>query len=352
MKIRLIGDTKIIMSNPNGSHNYFGWPTVVRLQNGEIAVGASGYRVEHICPFGKAVLMFSKDEGESYSEPVAVIDTVLDDRDVGLTPFGESGLIFTSFTNPNEFQRENMPQTQECFDCVNAVTPEEEAKVLGVTMKISNDCGKSFGELYRPPVSSPHGPTVLNDGTILWVGRVLGSHNGLQAHILNPENGEAQLVGKIDVSPFDHLNFYEPHAIQLPNGRIICHMRVENDEETIFTLFQSVSDDNGRTWSPVRQIITDTSGAPAHLYMHSSGVLITAYSHRAYPYGIRVCISEDGGESWGEEFTLFENIYSDDLGYPSTVELSDGSLLTVFYARESTEDYPAVIMQQKWAIEK
>ena len=350
MNIRLIEDMKIIMSNPDGDHGYFGWPTVVRLQNGDILVGASGYRVEHRCPFGKAVLVRSSDNGETYSEPVAVIDTVLDDRDVGLTVFGDSGLIVTSFTNPNEFQRENMPQTQECFDCVNAVTPEEEAKVVGVTMKISNDMGRTFGKLYRPPISSPHGPTVLNDGTILWVGRKLGSHNGLQVYRVNPENGETEYVSSIDVSPFDHLNFYEPHAVQLADGRIICHMRVENAEETIFTLYQTVSFDNGKTWSAVRQILKDNSGAPSHLFVHSSGVLISAFSRRTMPCGIRLVMSEDMGETWSEEFSLYENHETDDLGYPATTELPDGTLLTVFYARDN-EEVPAVIRQQKWKIE-
>ena len=113
MKIRRIGQKKTVMSNEKGSRPYFAWPTVARLQDGRILVGASGYRVEHICPFGKGVIAFSNDEGESYGEIIPVIDTVLDDRDVGLTVFGDKGLIVTSFNNTLEFQRENMPQTKE-----------------------------------------------------------------------------------------------------------------------------------------------------------------------------------------------------------------------------------------------
>ena len=99
MKIKKIGGVQTVMSNPDSHHGYFAWPTVAKLQNGRICVGASGYRVEHICPFGKGVLAFSDDNGETYSKPVPVFDTVLDDRDVGLTVFGKSGLIATSFKN-------------------------------------------------------------------------------------------------------------------------------------------------------------------------------------------------------------------------------------------------------------
>ena len=81
MKVQLIGEPKIILSNPNSTHNYFAWPTVDRLRDGRIAVAASGFRLEHICPMGKAVIAFSADEGESYTPPIPVIDTTLDDRD-------------------------------------------------------------------------------------------------------------------------------------------------------------------------------------------------------------------------------------------------------------------------------
>ncbi|MEE1283515.1 MAG: sialidase family protein, partial [Acutalibacteraceae bacterium] len=197
MDIRLIGSQQIVMTNNESHHAYFAWPTIAKLQNGRICVGASGYRVEHICPFGKGVLAFSDDNGETYSKPVPVFDTVLDDRDVGLTVFGESGLIATTFNNTLEFQRENMPQTQECFDYINSVSAEDEAEALGISFRISNDCGESFGPIYKSPVSSPHGPTVLNDGTILWVGRRLGIHNHIEAHVVNTETGEMTLRGEL-----------------------------------------------------------------------------------------------------------------------------------------------------------
>ena len=41
MKINLIGNPQIIMSNPNSKHNYFGWPTVAKLQDGTITPDAN-----------------------------------------------------------------------------------------------------------------------------------------------------------------------------------------------------------------------------------------------------------------------------------------------------------------------
>ena len=104
MKIEKIGPPKIIMDNPESQHRYFGWPSVARLQNGKIAAVASGYRRRHVCPFGKAVIAYSEDEGETYTRPAAVIDTPLDDRDADITTFGDKGVVITSFNNTREFQ--------------------------------------------------------------------------------------------------------------------------------------------------------------------------------------------------------------------------------------------------------
>ena len=90
---------RTVISNPLGRHCYFGWPTVARLKDGRLAVAASGYRISHLCPFGKSVISFSEDEGKTWSIPSVVFNTQLDDRDSGVVPFGESGLMVTSFNN-------------------------------------------------------------------------------------------------------------------------------------------------------------------------------------------------------------------------------------------------------------
>jgi Neuraminidase (sialidase) len=87
--------------------------------------------------------------------------------------------------------------------------------------------------------------------------------------------------------------------------------------------------------------------------MHSSGTLISTFSHRKKPYGIWAIFSEDNGETWNDEFILHHGYDTDDLGYPSTIELDNGDLITAFYTRKSDYDCdPAIIMQQKWSIEK
>ena len=94
MKVILDGTPQVIMSNPASRHNYFAWPSVARLQNGRIAVVASGFRLVHVCPFGKAVISYSEDEGRTYTFPAPVIDTPLDDRDAGILAFAGGTMLY------------------------------------------------------------------------------------------------------------------------------------------------------------------------------------------------------------------------------------------------------------------
>ena len=355
MKIELIGKPKTIMSNPYSRHGYFAWPTAKILQDGKIAVGASGFRFEHICPFGKAVISYSFDGGETYTMPAPVIDTPLDDRDAGICTFGENGVIFSSFNNSADMQRQHNKENGYVQSYINTITEDDEEKYLGSTFRISRDCGVTFGQIYRSPVSSPHGPTELRDGTVLWAGtRFDDIFGGIEVRRLDTESGETELIGKITVSD-KRIVLNEPHLIELPNGRLIIHTRAENaelfsgGEEVFFTVFQSVSDDKGKTWSEPEMLLDETGGAPPHLIMLSSGTLLSTYGRRKMPYGIMAMMSLDGGETWEKDIRIYENLVSDDIDYPSTVELPDGTLITVFYARKG-EDEPCEIMQQKWKI--
>ena len=361
MKIVLIGEKKIIMSAPDQKNNYFAWPSAKRLQDGRIAVGASGYRLRHICPFGKAVMMTSEDDGETYSLISPVIDTCLDDRDCGIATFGEGGVMVTSFNNTVNFQRHHA--TAEDNAHLDTISPEDEARDLGATFKLSYDGGKTFSPLYKSPITSPHGPIELRDSSLMWLGRTFSCENSrmetdaVKAYRVNTADGSMEYLGEIENIEFEGQKALscEPYAIELDDGTILAHIRVQCYPIHVFTLYQSKSTDGGKTWSKPRQILTREGGAPSHLLKHSSGLLICTYGFRGEPmrtppFGIRVMFSRDNGETWSESESIYENDFSLDLGYPSTVELADGSLLTVYYAHLEP-DAPAVILQQKWRIE-
>ena len=347
MKATLIGKPQIIMDNPMSLHNYFAWPTVARLKNGRIAAACSGYRLRHVCPFGKTVISFSEDEGKTYTRPAPVIDTPLDDRDAGLCPFGESGLILTSFNNTVAFQRSLDYVENYSLVYLDKVTAELEAKYLGTTFRVSFDNGVTFGPLYKSPVTSPHGPLELKDGTILWVGRSDEAKreelDGILAYTLDPYTGKMEFRGAVEpiFEEGEELLSCEPHTIELPDGRLLCHIRAQISKR-YFTTYQTESTDGGRTWSKPRAILGPKGGAPAHLILLENGLLLCTYGYRQVPCGIRYMVSEDLGETWSTGHILYEDTgeYSincrteasgsrKDIGYPATVQGKDGSLITI-----------------------
>lgn len=349
MKIKKLSETKTIISSEENPHNYFGWPSIEITKNGRMAVACSGYRVAHVCPFGKAIISFSDDGGETFTAPKAVIDTVLDDRDAGLCAFGKSGLILTSFNNTVEFQRGNCSREhlQECYDYLDTVKPEDEEKALGAEFCISLDNGNSWSEIYHSPITSPHGPTALSDGTILWVGNIFNgscNNNNVQCYKINLD-GTMQKISEIEAD--EYYCFCEPHIVECADGRLVCHLR----SDTLFTLFQSESFDKGKSWTKPHRILEDKGGAPSHILRTSKDMLVASYGYREMPYGIKLMFSLDNGKTWDTDHKIYEDTNSGDLGYPATVGLPDGSFFTVFYAHEK-EDSPAVIMAQKWIIEQ
>ncbi len=364
MKINILKEAKVIVENPTSRNNYFGWPTGVRLKNGDIAVASSGFRLGHIDPFGKTCLSISHDEGETYSLPTPIIDTVLDDRDGGLCPFGESGLIVTSFNVPNYLMKEWSSthkdvageKTQAYMKgYMDTITDEEEKAALGSWFRVSFDNGKTFGPMYRSPITSPHGPVELKSGKILWVGNLHyqdGVHEsyGARAYYLNPHDGTMEEAGVLQDFSYndEEVDQCEIWATQLNDGRVVAHIR--NDKR--FNIFQVESFDEGRTWSKPKQILPNYGGAPSHILEMPDGTLVATYGYRSTkPYKMKAMFSFDKGETWDAGHTLYENNDSPDLAYPSSLLLKNGNILTIFYAR-AQETPPSVVWQIEWNFEK
>ena len=139
-------------------------------------------------------------------------------------------------------------------------------------------------------------------------------------------------------------NIYCGAALELPDGRIICQLRLEG--EAYFSVWQSESSDGGRTWTPAVRI---APGSPPHLMLHSSGVLISSYGCRRGGFGQRVMFSRDGGRSWDIDWILRDDGPAGDLGYPSTVELSDGSLYTVYY-QQPAPGAQCAVLASRWRV--
>jgi hypothetical protein len=146
--------------------------------------------------------------------------------------------------------------------------------------------------------------------------------------------------------PVSDRRFGEPHMAELPCGRIVMMIRSTavpyGDEHPQNVLWQTYSDDAGATWAQMQP--TSLWGFPPHLSMLSGGRLLCSYGYRRPPYGQRACISADGlGWDRAQEIALREDAQSGDLGYPVSLELSGGRILTVYY--QSATQWPPARMK-------
>lgn len=139
----------------------------------------------------------------------------------------------------------------------------------------------------------------------------------------------------------------ETTPLALSNGDLLACARTMTDSH--LELFRST--DNGRSWT-WEQGVSRKMQHPAHLLALADGRVLLTYGDRskkdwekswpngsklagstATPNGILVRLSADYGRTW----TAPERIagFDGDGGYPATVQLADGRLLTAYYARKT-----------------
>ena len=97
------------------------------------------------------------------------------------------------------------------------------------------------------------------------------------------------------------------------------------------------SNDDAQTWMP---LATPTEGNqhPADLLKLADGrVLLTFGDRRAGSLGVGAIISGDGGRTWSAVAALTTGLLTRDSGYPSSVQLADGTIVTGYYAAKSRD---------------
>jgi len=94
------------------------------------------------------------------------------------------------------------------------------------------------------------------------------------------------------------------------------------------------SDDDGLTWS-APQRVTEKNEINAHLARLQDGRLLLTYGNRVKgQYGVLAKLSSDEGKTWNAPIRLAKTL-DRDCGYPSSVQRTDGRIVTAYYAKQS-----------------
>jgi len=354
----IVEDVRTISLQPQ---YYHGWPTVTRRRNGDLVLVVSGGREGHICPFGRVEMMVSHDQGATWHWPQTILDSPSDDRDAGILETARGTLLATTFTSlayerllleaekkkgqPGAWPEERLRSWQLAY---TRLSPEERKANLGEWMVRSTDGGITWSARYPTIVNSPHGPTQLSDGRLLYAGKRLWTAEQQAGVCESTDDGATwKWLADLPTRAGDSVSqYHELHIVEAGEGRLIVQIRNHNKNNSGETL-QTESTDGGKTWAEPHSI--GVWGLPSFLNRLRDGSLLMTYGHRRAPFGNQARLSTDAGRTWSEPLLIYGEGTSGDLGYPSTVEFDDGSLLTVWY--EHMKDTPyAVLRQARWKI--
>ena len=135
--------------------------------------------------------------------------------------------------------------------------------------------------------------------------------------------------------------FEEPALCQLADGRLLGMLRTDHKGRGY--IYETLSNDQGLTWSEPERL--ELWGYPADLLLLSTGQVLATYGYRQLPTGVRYCLAGPDLQ-WTIEQERILRADGDDggeLGYPSSVELTNGNIFTVYYFTDREGGFPYIM---------
>ena len=318
---------------------YCAWPDIARTAAGDLIVLFCRSE-EHLGPDGAILLSRSTDNGHTWQPPVVAFDTPIDDRESGITVLSGGRLLahlMSTFHTPEKYAAlrplaYERPVLERWTAFVRRPEYQAAERFGGGHNALSTDGGRTWSA----PVAGKdaiHGGIQLADGRLM-VASYRETLDSITVNVAEAPLAPWQTIATVASPRPDSLRFGEPHILQLPSGRIIMMIRATtkpyNDTDDRCHLWETYSDDLGQRW--VAPFETPLWGFPPHLLLLSDGRVLVSYGYRREPFGQRVCISTDG-VSWDpeRELVLRDDAPNKDLGYPASIELEPGTVLTVYY---------------------
>jgi len=308
------------------------FPVAQRMRDGRIAVVLRGAG-PHLSIKGRLDMIFSSDEGGTWTKPITVVDSPIDDRNPALGE-AKDGAIVVGFWRT------------ATYDETGKYNPKLEGKERSTWVTRSKDGGQTWSEPAQIDVSdiglgSPFSRIVtLPDGTMLMAiygyevrppgEKTPGDRN--HSYVYRSAD-DGQTWKRLSEIGDGKMQFNETALLRLPDGKLQAAMRSRAGE-----VWLADSADNAATWSAAKQL-TPVNAHPVDLCLLGDGRMLLTVGNRIGPFGVLGIVSDkDGRFAWDKRFALVTDAVGRDCGYPSSVLRKDGKALTLYYATRAKNE--------------
>lgn len=305
------------------------FPVLVRLQTGRLLV-VYRYGAPHISVKGELAVSWSDDNGAKWTKPLVVASGEFDHRNpaMGEMPNGDVVLVYCIMDGYDATGRKFRP-------AVNGKGPNSTKPLWMVRSKDHGATWSAPEEIEGTRELADRGVFLDAYGKIAVAAdaSALLSVYGRGENIYrSTDSGHTWSLLSTIAQPVN-----ETAILALPNNHALVAMRTDK----LQNLMVSRSGDGGKTWdSPTP--VTNPSEHPGDLIQLQNGDVLLTFGERNAPRGVGAIVSHDGGKTWDPKtrMVLADDAPSRDCGYPSSVQLPDGQILTVYYEVQDAATAP------------
>ena len=223
-------------------------------------------------------------------------------------------------------------------------------KILPTLVARSSDSGRSWSRSFAVQLPEeadfliPFGDIVQGEGELLAASFYHEIPGRANAFLLFSRDDGRSWGEAVKLAPDD---YNETALLRLRPDRWLAASRSHADGH--LALF--VSEDEGKHWAR-SGLLTLPGHHPAHLLeMADGGILLTYGIREKGHHGIGYRTSRDEGQTWSRPTRIVNLEETTDGGYPSTVQLADGTLLTAYYSNRVPQHQRYHMGAVRWVLE-
>jgi hypothetical protein len=305
-------------------------PDLCQLRNGEL-LAAVREAANHTDPGGNIGYLRSRDGGHTWA-PLQIIkpseEPSCDYRDPSICELGDGTLIVTFF-------RWDAPRRGTWTGAATTVMRSFDGGLTWPDEQVLPTEPFDFLQICERCIELPSGRVLMP----AYGGRE--EQCSATCYSSDDKGASWQYLSTIQTHPWteDDSWFMETSIALTQDAKIAAVSR------TNAHMLQATSYDMGNSWTDHRELDWTPPETQPSLNCLQDGRLLLMYGDRGpkprlpdYPFAIVGYLSEDEGRTWGEALILEDGLPHWDMGYPTSVELEPGHMLTVYWRSEPSDE--------------